>query len=391
MSGEIEAIGAATTAGLAATAIDEPRSSKKKRGHGACANCGADLTGKRYCAECGQPAHLHHALLNMIEEFVRGLVLFDTRIWRTLGLLVLRPGTLTYNYIHGKRARYISPISLFLLAVFAMFLVFELTGGSRLGVSTQAGEAQRTVQIEVAEDQLAAAEETLADLKKDGASGGAIEAAQLQVNARQKVLEKFKGEQAAGAEAAGEQIDAPSTDGSVRVDTVKNLNLNDGSLYDQIRKSAQDGDAKANTGFKALDDKINENLLNPELAVYKIQNAAYKFAFLLVPISLPFVWLMFMWRRGTTLFDHTVYILYSLTFVSIQFIVLSLAILLFGEPGWLAAPLLLAGPVHAFFHLKGGYGLGWFSAIWRLPFQLIFSLIGMTLFLIVIFVLGLAG
>ena len=52
---------------------------------------------------------------------------------------------------------------------------------------------------------------------------------------------------------------------------------------------------------------------------------------------------------------------------------------------------MLAGPVHAFFHLKGGYGLGWFSAIWRLPFQLVFSLIGLCLFLIVIFVLGLAG
>src|SRR5690349_23571615 len=104
MSGEIEAAGAAATAGLVASAIDEPKSARnrKKRGHGACANCGADLTGKRYCAECGQPAHLHHALFNMIEEFVRGLVFFDTRIWRTLGLLVFRPGTLTYNYIHGK-------------------------------------------------------------------------------------------------------------------------------------------------------------------------------------------------------------------------------------------------------------------------------------------------
>jgi hypothetical protein len=384
MSGEIEAVGAAATAGLVATAVDEPKSSKKKRGHGACANCGADLTGKRYCAECGQPAHLHHALFNMIEEFVRGLVFFDTRIWRTLGLLIFRPGTLTYNYIHGKRARYISPIALFLLAVFAMFFVFSLTGGSRLGVSNQSTQDQRTVQIEVAEEQLATAEETLADLKKDGASGGAIEAAQLQLDARRKVLERFR-----GAQSAGDKDDALPTDEAVQID---GINVNEEqSFYDEVRTAAQEGKISANTGFPALDANIKENLLNPELAVYKIQNAAYKFAFLLVPISLPLVWLMFMWRRGTTLFDHTVYILYSLTFVSILFIVCSLAILLFGDPGWLAAPLLLAGPVHAFFHLKGGYGLGWFSAIWRLPFQLIFSLLGLILFLIVIFVLGLVG
>jgi len=385
MSGEIEAVGAAATAGLAATAIDEPRSSKKKRGHGACANCGADLTGKRYCAECGQPAHLHHALFNMIEEFVRGLVFFDTRIWRTLGLLIFRPGTLTYNYIHGKRARYISPIALFLLAVFAMFFVFSLTGGSRLGVSDQgAGAEQVAERLETAEEALATAEEALADLKKDDASGGAIEAAQLQVDARRKVVEGLK-----HVRDAVDQGDALPTNESVQVD---GLNVSDeGSFYDEIRKAAQEGKVDTNTGIPALDAKIKENLLNPELAVYKIQNAAYKFAFLLVPISLPFVWLMFMWRRGTTLFDHTVYILYSLTFVSILFIVFSLVLLLFGDAGWLAAPLMLAGPVHAFFHLKGGYGLGWFSAIWRLPFQLIFSLIGLCLFLIVIFVLGLAG
>jgi hypothetical protein len=320
----------------------------------------------------------------MLEEFVRGLVFFDARIWRTLGLLVFRPGTLTYNYIHGKRARYISPIALFLLAVFAMFFVFSLTGGSRLGVSNQSPQAQRTVQIEVAEEQLAAVEETLADLKKDGASGGAIEAAQLQVDARRKVLERFK-----SAQATGDKGDGLPTDEAVQIDGVSFSD--EGSVYDEVRTAAQEGKLSANTGFPALDANIKENLLNPELAVYKIQNAAYKFAFLLVPISLPLVWLMFMWRRGTTLFDHTVYILYSLTFVSILFIVCSLAILLFGDPGWLAAPLLLAGPVHAFFHLKGGYGLGWFSAIWRLPFQLIFSLLGLILFLIVIFVLGLVG
>ena len=236
-----------------------------------------------------------HRQARSLREFVRGLVFFDARIWRTLGLLIFRPGTLTHNYIHGKRARYISPISLFLLAVFAMFFVFAITGGSRLGVSDQGARPEQvTAKLEVAEETLATAEETLADLKKDSASGGAIEAAQLQVDARRRAVEKLKVAKAAVDK--GEALPAnevADVDGFSFSDTA--------SFYDEIRKGAQEGRAKSNTGFPALDAKINENLLNPELAVYKIQNAAYKFAFLLVPISLPFVWLMFMWRRGTTL------------------------------------------------------------------------------------------
>jgi hypothetical protein len=386
MSGEIEAAGAAATAGLVATAIDEPKS-RRKRGQGACANCGADLSGKRYCAECGQPAHLHHALFNMLEEFVRGLVFFDARIWRTLGLLVFRPGTLTYNYIHGKRARYISPIALFLLAVFAMFFVFSLIGGSRLGVSDEGTQAQgMAASVEEQERRLATLEEELNEAKSRNASAKDLQAAEIKVDVQRKVVEGLR----AGAEAAAQaQSDGPPTDDAVEIDGVEFVDQND--VYAEVREAAEKGELDVNTGFPALDANLKANLLNPELAVYKIQNAAYKFAFLLVPISLPLVWLMFMWRRGTTLFDHTVYILYSLSFVSLLFIICSLLTFMPDALAWLAAPLVLAGPVHAFFHLKGGYGLGWFSAIWRLPFQLIFSLVGLVLFLIVIFVLGLVG
>ena len=70
----------------------------------------------------------------MAGEFLRGLIHFDTRAWRTIPLLIFRPGTLTHSYIHGKRARYISPLAMFLLAVFAMFVVFGFSGGSRIGV-----------------------------------------------------------------------------------------------------------------------------------------------------------------------------------------------------------------------------------------------------------------
>src|SRR5690606_5903724 len=95
-----------------------------------------DISGK-FCQACGQPAHIHRTLGHMVEEFLHGIIHFDTRAWRTLPLLVFRPGTLTREYIHGKRARYISPLAMFLLVIFSMFAVFAFTGGANLGVDPE--------------------------------------------------------------------------------------------------------------------------------------------------------------------------------------------------------------------------------------------------------------
>jgi hypothetical protein len=352
MSGEVESVGAAVTAGLVAAAVDGP---KKKGGpvKGVCPNCGSQIDGK-FCPECGQPSNIHRTLGHMGGEFLRGIFNLDTRAWKTLPLLLFRPGTLTSSYIHGQRARYISPLAMFLLSVFTMFVVFGLTNGSRIGVSEP---VQRAAALEEASTEMGAA--------------------------RREVREALA--------RGGISAEPTDTDADSGADEAQVFDLEDGSVYDQIRKSAESGELKVNTGWLTLDGKLTENLENPELAVYRIQNAAYENAFLLVPISLPLIWLLFIWRRGTTWFDHSVYILYSLSFVSLLFIAFSLLSMIPGALGILSFPLIVGALVHSFFHLKGGYGLSWFSAAWRLPFQLVFACIGLVIYLLVILVMGLVG
>jgi hypothetical protein len=325
---------------------------KKKGGpvNGVCPNCGSQIAGK-FCAQCGQPAHIHRTLGHMGAEFLRGILNLDTRAWKTLPLLLFRPGTLTRSYIHGQRARYISPLAMFLVSVFTMFVVFGFTDGSRIGVSDP---VQRAAALEEADAE--------------------VDAARRQVR---EALER--------GGISADTTDADSAEESQVFD------FENESIYDEIRKSAESGELNINTGWPALDAKLRENLLNPELAVYRIQNAAYENAFLLVPISLPLIWLLFIWRRGTTWFDHSVYILYSLSYVSLLFIFISLLAMVPGAAAVLVAPLLFASVVHSYFHLKGGYGLSWFSAAWRLPFQLAFAVIGLSIYLLVIIVLGLVG
>ena len=51
----------------------------------------------------------------------------------------------------------------------------------------------------------------------------------------------------------------------------------------------------------------------------------------------------------------------------------------------------LTVPVHMFAQLKGTYGLGWFSALWRTFFLMLFCTFTITLFLVGIIFLGLGS
>ena len=352
MSGEIEAAGAAATAGLVAGAIEGGEARQAAQG-AACLNCAAPLAGK-YCANCGQPAHLHRSLWHMFEEVLHGVMHFDAKLWRTLPRLVLRPGTLTRDYIHGKRARYVSPLAMFLFTIFLMFFVFSLSGGPNVGnvQLNEPWEESRAARLANAQAALARAE---AQAEGAPVAGAAINAAEGVV-----------------ARAA-----APAEEGR--------------TWQDEWRRKVQSGEVQVNTGDAARDKKFLKKLENPDLILYKLQQTAYKFSFLLLPISLPFVALLFLWRRGLTWFDHTVFVLYSLTFASLLFLS---AVLLAPLP--LADALLpwalgVGLPAHMFFQLKGAYGLGWFSTLWRTALLLLFSALAMSVFLVAILLLGLLG
>src|SRR5262245_40194325 len=128
--GELEGIGEAVTGGLLARAVEPGAGEAVDDGHTHernCLNCGATLTGP-YCSACGQKAHVHRSLRAFMGDFVAGLMNFEGKFWRTLPMLALHPGEMTRRYIDGERARFISPIALYLFTVFAMFAVLNFTG-----------------------------------------------------------------------------------------------------------------------------------------------------------------------------------------------------------------------------------------------------------------------
>jgi hypothetical protein len=359
----LEDVGAAATAGLAAGAIAR-RAGKAGEAHIHCADCGAELTG-RFCANCGQPAHIHRSLLHLGEELLHGVMHFDGRIWRTLPMLLFRPGTLTRNWVHGKRSRYVSPLAIFLFTLFVMFMALSYLPHEPPKSLAQA-QAETAARLAKNQARLAKAEQALAAAPAKGEAHAEADEKASELRADVRGQEK---------ELAGmQQAAALGMSGDWRHDL-----------------GAESTRANINTGDKKLDAKIDKAMKNPEYALYKLQQSFYKFSFLLVPLSIPFVALLFLWKRGFTLYDHGVFILYSITFVSLAFMLIALATR-FGGPieDPLVLALLFAIPVHMFFQLKGAYGLKTGSALWRTFVLLVFCNVALGLFATAVVVLTFA-
>ena len=116
----------------------------------ACRNCGTQAPLK-FCPECGQETTLHPPTLGeFLHEFVGHYVALEGALWRTLGLLLRRPGRLTREYLDGRRRRYVLPLRLYLTASFLFFLVLKLTVGAVGPVMTVRVDGHKVTMAEYA-------------------------------------------------------------------------------------------------------------------------------------------------------------------------------------------------------------------------------------------------
>ena len=340
MDSGLEAAGALATATAAANAIDpdEPR----HQAHGeACLNCGATVTGA-YCSACGQKAHVHRSVLHAVEEFLHGITHFDSKLWNTLPLLFFRPGKLTREYVHGMRARYVAPVALFLLTVFSMFLLFgflHLPDLNAEGVNADPAKAKAALaqidgQIADLDKQIAAA--TADPAQADDLVGMKI--ARAAVVSTRETLAKGAWQSGTGSQ----------------------------NMFDVISAATKSGELKVEVGDETLNAKATQALSNPEFVFYKMKQKGYKLSFLLVPMSLPWMILLFFWKKDVKVYDHVVFLLYSISFMSmLAMVAVAMASAGVSNTTLYALMFTLIPAAHMFAQLKEGYALGWFSAAWR--------------------------
>jgi hypothetical protein len=121
---------------------------------------------------------------------------------------------------------------------------------------------------------------------------------------------------------------------------------------------------------------------NPQLMIYKAQTSAYKYSWMLIPLSVPFVWLLFPFNRRFRGYDHTVFVTYSITFMIALVAIASL--LIYVGAGVAGGLLLFYAPVHMYRQLRGTYGVGRFGALWRMLALSLFAWVAIGLFAAVI-------
>ncbi|MDB5670048.1 MAG: hypothetical protein JWO25_1007 [Alphaproteobacteria bacterium] len=353
----IEAIGDAVTGGMIGRAV-EPETGERHEAHegGLCLNCGAELTGP-YCRQCGQAAHVHRSLSAFWHDLAHGVLHFEGKIWRTLPLLAWRPGELTRRYIAGERARFVSPMAFFLFSVFLMFAIFNAVGGP-IGGSDLRARGKQASDLQHQESTLAKEIRTL-DAQKAALAPGSAAAARVEANLvdRRRALSAVRLLQLKSSDVTADDI--------VQVDSGDNL----GSFDHAYRKAKE----------------------NPSLLIYKLQSNAYKFSWLLIPMSVPFVWLLFLHRsryRRYKAYDHTVFVTYSLAFMTLLVVALSLVHAIGLPSGWSIFALAAVPPIHMFRQLRGAYGLSRPSALWRTALLAFFAALALSIFLLLMTALG---
>lgn len=107
-----------------------------------CRNCDAVLAG-RWCHACGQdsrdPVREFPLLAAEVFDALAG---WDSRLGRSLRSLFARPGELALEFLAGRRARYLGPVRLYLIASLVFFALYTLVMDPVLVTIIGAGDPQ---------------------------------------------------------------------------------------------------------------------------------------------------------------------------------------------------------------------------------------------------------
>ena len=330
---ELDAIGTMTTGALLAGTIEAERLAGAD-GHTHeqhCLNCRTALVGD-YCHACGQHGHAHRTLHAFFHDLLHGVFHVEGRTWRTLPLLAWKPGELTRRYVEGERAKFVSPMALFL---FTVFLLFAVLGNLMSATNLNQLSVGNGMDQSIANDRGA-----VATLQRERAT----------------------------AVTAGRP--------TAKIDASIKEHEDDARLLEAMRSKGfvKGGASQFSSGLPSwLADPLKRAADNPDFTIYKLKSSAYKWSWALIPLSVPFLWLLFPFSRRFRMYDHTVFVTYSLSFVSLLVVVVAQL----SKVGIAAAPLalFLVPPLHMYRQLKGAYGLSRGGAGMRASVLAIFSVV----------------
>jgi hypothetical protein len=97
-----------------------------------CANCGEAFVQPppAFCPACGQESRVRAPTLGeFVQQFGGAYFSTEGALWRTLKLLLLKPGELTRQYLAGRRKHYVLPLRLYITISLVSLLLLRLVAG----------------------------------------------------------------------------------------------------------------------------------------------------------------------------------------------------------------------------------------------------------------------
>ena len=103
----------------------------------ACLNCEQPFgtPRPRFCPQCGQESNVKPPTLReFAQQFGGSYIAVEGALWRTLKLLLFKPGAATAEYLAGRRRRYVLPLRLYLTISVVVLLVLRATAAVQIDV-----------------------------------------------------------------------------------------------------------------------------------------------------------------------------------------------------------------------------------------------------------------
>ncbi len=365
-----------------------------------CENCGAPLTGE-YCAQCGQHAidyrrSLWRVLIDAADSFLN----WDTKFLSSVAVLLTRPWKLTNDFNAGRRARYVHPLRLYLLASIAFFLLARLLNfNSNDFVKFDAGDK---AQIESALSKLAAPESGLDEAERAKVEEARTNLAQLDGNLSEKdkarmqaalgtliassVKQSFREKDKARLNKALDRVNAvkpvptpvpgveppplPGTDASPEVvPSVTPSPTPDDNEAGSSLKPDEKKDAFGRWIEARIKDRIGEHGTKSKLFLETLRNNIPTMMLCCIPLFALVLKLLYVGKRRFYV-EHLVYALHIHTFVYVGVTVTTLLAMAVAQWSETARALISTAlgcvmAVQVFLSIRRVYGQGWFFTTFK--------------------------
>lgn len=357
-----------------------------------CLNCNVTLVGEEiFCPTCGQRNNVNQLNFKLVlDEFFGDIFSYDSRLWRTVVPLILKPGKVAYEFIIGKRKHFVNPFRTYLTASLIFFLIYGLLNT----INQYNGDGTKALINFNNNDN-----DSISKAKKDSVMNKAFAQAKKEIPAELDSILKTK----------NVNLDSINTD-MVLVDSLKNKITEQNvfgkklqSFYNHYEKNKEDPIEQALDTLGYENTFWNQFYYDKAASVNKIiedkgEGISSKIIsglsitiFLFLPVFAVFLKLLYI-RRKYTYMEHLIFVFYTQTvffllfllFVIIEFFVKDKS----GSMGFISV---LLFSIYLLLAMKKFYTQGWFKTFFKFLLAnfsfLILSTLGLSILAIVSFIL----